>query len=122
MSELMNTKKDVFMWVDWMVRERQSQGMSQADLASATGLTRSTISDYEKRLRIKPDVDALAKISEALGYPSDYLPRLAWKSLSPVEVSEFTAKVNQQTKEFTDIEKQELLSFIRTKNNLRKKE
>lgn len=109
------------MWVDWMVKERENQGMSQADLAAATGLTRSTISDYEKRLRVKPDVDALAKISIALGYSSDYLPRLAWASLTPASLSEFAAKVNQQTTDFTDREKEELLAFIRIMNNLREK-
>lgn len=109
------------MWVDWMIKERESQGFSQADLAHATGLTRSTISDYEKRIRVKPDVNALAKISEALGYSADYLPRLAWKSLSPAAMSEFAIKLNQQTKEFTNAEKEELLAFIRLKNNLRKK-
>jgi transcriptional regulator with XRE-family HTH domain len=115
------TKEDIFLWVEWMIKEREKQNMSQADLAKKSGLTRTAISDYENRQRVKPDVNALARISEALGYPADYLPRLAWKSLLPTPMSEFATKVNHQTRDFTDLEKEELLAFIRTKNNLRKK-
>lgn len=51
--------------------------MSQADLARKTGLTRATISDYENRKRVNPETGALSSISIALGFPDDYLPRLA---------------------------------------------
>ncbi len=77
MSVIMNTGKDKFQWVDWMVRERKKKGWSQADLARAAEVTRTTISDYEKRIRTKPDIEVLWRISVALDYPDDYLPRLA---------------------------------------------
>jgi transcriptional regulator with XRE-family HTH domain len=77
MSAIMNTSSETFAWVDWMVAEREKQGMNQADLARKAGLTRTTISDYEKRIRPNPSVKALGQISEALGYPSNYLPQLA---------------------------------------------
>jgi len=80
--------KDLFQWVDWMVREREKQDLSQADLARKTGLTRTAISDYEKRQRANPSIKALVKISVALGYPPEHLPRLA--GLLPPEPSKDT--------------------------------
>lgn len=81
----MDTKKaESFYWVDWMVEERERLGMSQADLAQKTGLTRTTISDYERRERATPDVRALVKISKALGHSPLKLPRLA--GLLPPEI------------------------------------
>lgn len=77
MSVIMDTRSEVFAWVDWMVQEREKKGWSQADLARKAQLTRTTISDYEKRIRPHPDVRALTRISEALGYPGDLLPRIA---------------------------------------------
>lgn len=77
MLVLMNTRQEPFAWVDWMIAERQKQGMTQADLARKTGLTRTTISDYEKRIRPNPAMDSLVRISVALGFSPDYLPRLA---------------------------------------------
>jgi len=69
MSAIMNTPAKPFAWVDWMIQEREKQGMSQADLSRKSRLTRTTISDYEKRIRPNPSVKALGQISEALGYP-----------------------------------------------------
>jgi len=77
MSATMNIKSEPFAWVDWMIHEREKQGMSQADLSRKSKLTRTTISDYEKRIRPNPSVKALAQISEALGYPANHLPVLA---------------------------------------------
>ncbi len=77
MSAIMDTDKDKFQWVEWMVKERKKKGWSQADLSRAAGVTRTTISDYEKRIRTKPDIEILWRISVALDYPDDYLPRMA---------------------------------------------
>lgn len=77
MSVIVNIMSEPFAWVDWMIAERQKNGWSQADLARKSHLTRTTISDYEKRIRPNPDIRALTQISEALGYPGDALPRVA---------------------------------------------
>lgn len=70
-------EQDQFAWVEWMIAERERLDMSQADLANKTGLTRTTISDYERRERPNPDIRALVKISRALGHHPLWLPRLA---------------------------------------------
>lgn len=122
MLGIMNiTTKDKFLWVDWIIKEREKQDMTQADLARASGLSRATISDYEKRLRTEPDVDALAKISEALGYPAEYLPRLANQFPYPMEISEDIAKIIFEVSKLNQQDRDEILAFIRMKNNLRKK-
>jgi transcriptional regulator with XRE-family HTH domain len=77
MSAIMNISSEPFAWVDWMIEEREKRGWNQADLARKAKLTRTTISDYEKRIRPNPDIRALTRISEALGYPGDVLPRVA---------------------------------------------
>lgn len=71
------TDTDSFAWVEWLIAEREAKGMTQADLARAANLTRTAISDYENRQRANPQTEALVKISVALGYPPEYLPRLA---------------------------------------------
>lgn len=118
----MNTQQnDVFFWVEWLIREREKHEMSQADLARATGLTRSTISDYEKRLRTKPDIEALAKISTALGYPADYLPKIAKQFPIEHKTDEEIEQIIFEASKLNPQDRAEVLAFIRMKQNLRKK-
>lgn len=77
------TDTDSFAWVEWLVAERERQSLTQSDLAKLAGLERATINGYERRRRANPDAESLAHISVALGYPPEYLPRLA-KILPPV--------------------------------------
>ncbi|MBO8169311.1 MAG: helix-turn-helix transcriptional regulator [Thermoanaerobacteraceae bacterium] len=54
------------------IREaRERKGLKQVDLAKLTGLANSTICDIEKD-RIKPSIDSLAKIAEAMELPISY--------------------------------------------------
>lgn len=122
MQEPMNsTKNDQFTWVDWMVDEREKQGMSQADLARKTGLTRTTISDYEKRVRPNPSIDALMKISGALGYPAEHLPRVAGILPAVTEISEEITQITHEAEQLSKDDQNEVLAFIRMLGNLRKK-
>ena len=76
------TDTDSFAWVEWLVAERERQSLTQSDLAKLAGLERATINGYERRRRANPDAESLAHISIALGYPPEFLPRLA-KILPP---------------------------------------
>jgi transcriptional regulator with XRE-family HTH domain len=121
MLAIMNTDKDQFAWVEWLIKEREEQGLSQADLARKTGLTRTTISDYERRQRANPDIEALWKISTALGYPDDFLPRLAGL-LPPAEgVDKNAVRIAHESRDLSQQDKEELLAFIHMKKNLRKR-
>lgn len=107
MLELMNnTEWHEFLWVDIMVAERGKKNWSQADLANATGLTRTTISDYEKRERTEPNVKALSLISKALGFPPDYLPKIAYPFLGSAQTIETkaTAKIKNMIQDLPENE------------------
>jgi transcriptional regulator with XRE-family HTH domain len=79
MYALMDTTNDRFVWAEWLKAERTRQELSQSDLARKADVNRQIINDYEKFKRPKPETEILAKISAALGYPADYLPRMAGK-------------------------------------------
>jgi transcriptional regulator with XRE-family HTH domain len=121
MSAPMNIKPDRFAWVDWIIAEREKMGMSQADLSRATGLTRATISDYESRQRPKPDIQALIKISEALGHDPLRLPRVAGIIPIDPETDDDVDDIVHEVRKMNKDDYPELLAYIRMKNNLRKK-
>lgn len=122
MYVLMDTKKiDTFGWVEWLIATREKKGWTQSDLARASGVTRQTINDYESRRRVKPDIEMLWKISKALGYPDDFLPRLAGLLPAAIELDESAERIIQETSDLTPQEKEEVLAFINMKRNLRKK-
>lgn len=115
------TDTDKLDWVDWLIAEREKQDITQADLAKKSDLSRVAISDYERRQRPNPDVKALVKISRALGYPAEHLPRIAGL-LPPAEVWEDDIEaIAHEANQLNDQDRQEVLAYIRMKKNLRKK-
>jgi transcriptional regulator with XRE-family HTH domain len=123
MSEVMDTKKqaDSFYWVEWMVGERERLGLSQADLAKETGLTRTTISDYELRQRPNPDIRALVKISKALGHSALRLPRLAGLIPEEIEMDPELEDILEALDDFSTDERKEILAYINFLRNQRRK-
>lgn len=85
MSSTMDT--DNFFWADWITEQREKKGWSQSQLAREAEMNRQVVNDYENRRRTNPDTEYLAKISVALGYPPEHLPRLA-KKLPPLPEEE----------------------------------
>ena len=57
---------------DLIKKIRLSKGWKQADLASATGISRVTIGNYERGER-EPNIENNIKIAEALSVSLDYL-------------------------------------------------
>jgi transcriptional regulator with XRE-family HTH domain len=51
---------------EWLLEQMENRNWSQADLAKATGLTRTAISSYINQKRTQPDPHALLAISKAL--------------------------------------------------------
>ena len=123
MLAIMDTKKtDSFYWVEWMVKEREKQDMSQAELARKSGLSRTAISDYERRQRPYPEMDALVRISLALGYPADHLPRIVGLLPAQNGISEEIRQIAHEVEKLNKQDQDEVLAFIRMKQNLRKKQ
>ncbi len=52
--------------IDALIEQRRGKGMTQKELAGATGLTQSVISRFESKKAI-PQLDTLLKIVSALG-------------------------------------------------------
>ena len=121
MLATMNTKTDKFYWVDWMIAEREKREMTQADLARASGLTRSAISDYENRQRANPDIKALASVSIALGYPAEHLKRMAGLLPQEQDIDDEVEQLVTEASKLNDRDREEVLAFIRMKQNFRKK-
>jgi transcriptional regulator with XRE-family HTH domain len=51
---------------EWLLEQMKSRNWSQAELAKATGLTRTAISSYINQKRTQPDPQALPAIAKAL--------------------------------------------------------
>ena len=121
MSAPMDTKeRDSFAWVEWIVEEREKREWSQADLARKVGVTRQTINDYESRRRTSPDEKILVKISQTFGYPPEFLSRLAGQLPPALEMTEDMEQIMREAEKLNKEDQQEVLAFIRMKQNRRK--
>lgn len=96
---------------EWLLKQMQERGWSQADLAKAAGLTRTAISDYVNQKRTKPDPEALVDIARALNLspihvfraagllppgPTDDVTLEDWKEILP-QLSERDLKILRET-------------------------
>ncbi len=52
--------------IDKIIEERRCAGMTQAELAQASGLTQSVIARIESK-KARPQIDTLYKVLDALG-------------------------------------------------------
>lgn len=78
---------------------RDSLGYKDSDIAKATGITKSTFTDWKKG-RSKPKIDKIQKIADFLGVSSDYLladGESASKD-SPVDVEQYINSVINKLK------------------------
>ncbi len=57
---------DKKLFSDWLLEQMESKNLTQADLAKASGLTRTAISDYVNQKRTNPEPQALIAIAKAL--------------------------------------------------------
>lgn len=106
---------------DWLFQELKVREMSQSELARATGLTRQAISYYLSEKSKRPDDDALKEIARVFKIPIEQIYRAA-NILPPIQSPDETAEqILYETHDLTQVEKEEVLAFIRMKKNLRKK-
>ncbi len=74
---------------------RDDQGLKDADVVKATGITKSTFSDW-KSGRSKPKQDKLQKIADFLGVSVDYLMTGEEKEGERYYLNDETAQVAQE--------------------------
>jgi len=73
---------------------RLRKGLTQAELALKTGLSRSQIAGYEAQ--IKPTLEALVLLSEAMGISTDALLKLDMASLQELKIREMEQAESQK--------------------------
>ena len=74
-------------FADWLNEALKKQGMTQAELARRSGLTRQAISSYLSGKRETPEPEALISLARALKVAPDTLYRAAGL-LPPIDPSE----------------------------------
>lgn len=62
------------MIIELLIEQRHAQGMTQKELANATGLTQSVIARFEKKKTV-PQLDTLIKVASALGCSLEIVPQ-----------------------------------------------
>lgn len=97
---------------------RNKIGLSQSAVAEKLGITQQAYANYEREAR-QPDLDMLLKLSDLFGVSVDYI--LGKEDVSPLdkELQGIDFALYGETKDLTDAEKQDILSYIRFKKSQR---
>jgi transcriptional regulator with XRE-family HTH domain len=101
------------MFDEWLLNKLKEMNWSQADLARASGLTRSVISKYMSG-RI-PDESALRKIAKAFKIPTETVFRAAGILPPKSQPSERISNIEALIDELSDDDYAELLEIARMK-------
>lgn len=103
----------------WLMEEMKVRDWTQADLARSTGLTRQAISYFFSGKSKAPNDDSLHRIAHAFKLPVEQVYRAAGIIPKPPETNETIEQILHETQDLSDQDQQEVLAFIRMKNNLR---
>lgn len=104
----------------WLVEELDQRELSQSDLSRLSGLSQGTISNIISGTRGR-GTDSLAAIAKALKLPVEQIYRRAGLLPAPKGLSEEIEQIVHEAEGMTKEEQLELLSYIRWRNNQRKK-
>ena len=100
---------------------RKSQNITMKRLGEMVGISESTISLYESDKR-QPDYDTLQRFADIFGVTTDYLLGRDEKQKNSEldkELQGIDFALYGETKDLTDAEKQDILSYIRFKKSQR---
>ncbi len=107
-------------FANWLIVQMQERDWSQSDLARASGLTRQTISYYLSEKSKAPDENALSKIAHAFKLPVEQVYRAAGILPHTPDINETIEQILHDVEGMPEQDQQEILAFIRMKNNLRR--
>ena len=91
---------------DWLLKEMNKRGWSQADLARASGLNRQSVSDYVNLRRTNPEPEALVSLANAFKLPPETVFRAAGLLPQQTEETEIIQQISHLTKELPKHEQQ----------------
>jgi transcriptional regulator with XRE-family HTH domain len=106
---------------DWLSTKMREREWSQSDLARAAGLTRQAISYYLSEKSKQPDEFALQRIAHALKLPPEQVYRAAGILPQKPDLDEEIEQIVHEAAKLPKADREEVLAYIRMKNNLRKK-
>lgn len=109
----MSSVMDNLDFSDWLQKEIDERGWTQADLARAARVNRQVINTYINRQRMKPDEDILQSIARAFGYPDEFVFRAA--GLLPQLPDRRTAAqeiLGHKAAELSETQLDELIAYI----------
>ncbi|MDL1909737.1 helix-turn-helix transcriptional regulator [Chloroflexi bacterium CFX6] len=102
----------------WLTAQIISRNWKPTDLAKYSHLSDTAVSRILRGDR-NPDVDTLSKIAQALRLPPEQVYRAAG-ILPPVpDLNETIEQIVHEIQSLPEQDQQEILAFIRMKNNLR---
>ena len=93
---------------------RNETGMSQMAVAEKLGITQQAYANYERGAR-QPDLNMLLKISELFNVSVDYIIGKNDSANISNELQGIDFALYGETKDLTDAEKQDILSYIKFK-------
>ena len=105
----------------WLSNKMMEHNWTQSDLARASGLTRQAISYYLSEKSKQPDEFALQRIAHALKLPPEQVYRAAGILPPAINIDEEMERIIHEIEKLPKADREEVLAFIRMKNNLRKK-
>lgn len=98
-------------------RIRQSKGMSQEELADFLGTSKQNISRYESG-EVSPKISTAAKIARKLGVSLSYLngeEEAPSRAAGDLSINEIEFALSGEIRDLTDVEKQDILDYVRFK-------
>lgn len=104
----------------WLQNELESRKMKAADLARITRKDQGIFSRILGRKR-QPDPETILSISHALRLPADMVFRAAGLLPRQPDLNEEAEQIMYEVAKLPKDDQEEVLAFIRMKNNLRKK-
>lgn len=107
-------------FVEWLVKELEERGMSQAELSRKSGVSTGGISDIMTGRR-EPGDKTARKIAQALEIPAEEVYRAAGLLSGHPERTREIDQIMTLVEGMTQDDQKELLSYIRWRNNQHRK-
>lgn len=105
---------------DWLLQELEEREWTQADLSRKSGVSTGQITRVVNGQR-GLGKDSLTAIAKALNYPPEQVYRVAGFLPPAINIDEDIEKILHELSKLPKPDQQEVLAYIRMKNNLRKK-
>jgi transcriptional regulator with XRE-family HTH domain len=105
-------------FADWLRAEIEERGWSQSDLARTSKISPTQIARILSRERNAGN-EAIVAIAHAFKLPPEQVYRAAGILPPAPEINEIIEQILHETQDMPEMDQQEILAFIRMKNNLR---